>query len=162
VAGRNATPALDAVARAGFRFPAAVSPVPLTLPAHASILTGLLPGSHGIHDNGQMLPPSVPTLAEVLAARGFSCAAFVSGFPLQKTFGLDRGFHHYDDTLPHGQEGWVERRAHETTAAALAWIAKARGPWFVWVHYYDPPTARWRRWTARWAASWKGQARATG
>ncbi len=138
VAGRNETPVFDRLAREGFRFKGAVAPVPLTLPSHASILTGLLPLRHGIHDNGQLLPATIPTLAQHLAAHGYATGAFVSGYPLQRTFGLDRGFGTYDDTLPHGKEGWVERHAHETTTAALAWLKTARPPWFAWVHYYDP------------------------
>lgn len=138
VAGRNETPNLDALARAGFRFPAAVSPVPMTLPAHCSIMTGALPRQHGIHDNGQVLGASLTTLAERLRAGGYSTAAFVSGYPLNASFGLDRGFSHYDDTMPEGVEGWVERRAAATTKAALAWIEGAPRPWFVWVHYFDP------------------------
>src|SRR5205809_695005 len=56
VAGKNDTPNLDALARQGFRFPAAVSPVPLTLPSHGSILSGLLPRRHGVRNNGQVMP----------------------------------------------------------------------------------------------------------
>ncbi|HLA79320.1 MAG TPA: sulfatase-like hydrolase/transferase [Vicinamibacteria bacterium] len=138
IGGLNETPAFDRLAREGFRFRSAVAPVPLTLPSHASILSGLLPLRHGVHDNGQLFPQSLPTLATHLRALGYRTAAFVSGYPLQRTFGLDHGFTTYDDSLPHGKEGWVERRAHQTTAAALAWLKTARAPWFVWVHYYDP------------------------
>jgi arylsulfatase A-like enzyme/Flp pilus assembly protein TadD len=151
VAGENDTPALDALARSGFRFPAAVSPVPLTLPAHTSILTALVPRRHGVRDNGQVFPTSGPgTLGERLGAAGYTTAAFVSGFPLLARFGLDRGFEHYDDHLPEGPEGWIERRGGDTTQAVLAWAATAPRPWFVWVHYYDPhdpydpPRAFWR------------------
>jgi choline-sulfatase len=138
VAGRNATPSLDALAASGFAFPHAVSPVPLTLPAHASILTGMNPRRHGVRDNGQPLPSRPPTLTERLQAQGYRTAAFVSGFPLQRIFGLDRGFERYDDDLPAGREGWVERRADETTRRALAYLKAVRAPFFVWVHYYDP------------------------
>ena len=134
----NDTPAIDALAARGFRFPRAVTPVPLTLPAHASIMTGQVPRRHGIRDNGQTFGAKAATLAESLHAAGWTTAAFVSGFPLQRLFGLDRGFDHYDDTLPEGREGWRERIATDTTDAALAWIRAAREPWFVWVHYYDP------------------------
>jgi choline-sulfatase len=124
--------------------------VPLTLPAHASVLTGLLPRRHGVRDNGQVLGPRTPTLAEHLRAQGYATAAFVSGYPLRALFGLDRGFDRYDDTLPVGAEGWLERPAPDTTAAALAWLRGARRPFFLWVHYYDPhdpyapPRAFWR------------------
>jgi arylsulfatase A-like enzyme/Flp pilus assembly protein TadD len=138
IGGANDTPAIDALAARGFRFPRGVTPVPLTLPAHASIMTGLVPRRHGVHDNGQTFAAGAATLAEALAAAGWSTAAFVSGYPLQRLFGLDRGFEHYDDTLPQGREGWVERSATDTTTAALEWIATASRPWFVWIHYYDP------------------------
>jgi Tfp pilus assembly protein PilF len=138
VAGRNATPAIDALAAEAFRFPTAVTPTPLTLPAHASLMTGLVPRRHGARDNGQVLPPGAATLAESLRAAGWTTAAFVSGFPLRALFGLDRGFEHYDDTLPVGARARLERDADATTAAALDWVRGAREPWFLWVHYYDP------------------------
>jgi len=143
VSGANATPSLDALAREGFRFPAAVSPVPLTLPAHVSLMTGLVPRRHGVRDNGQVLGATPPTLAELLAARGYATAAFVSGYTLRSPFGLDRGFQHYDDHLPASVDAWTERPALATTAAALAWLGarKQQGgervPFFLFVHYYD-------------------------
>jgi choline-sulfatase len=138
VGGRNRTPAIDALAREGYRFRAAVSPAPVTLPAHASIMTALAPRRHGARDNGQPLPPGPATLAEALRGGGYRTGAFVSGFPLSRAFGIDRGFAHFDDTLPDGRPGRRERRAAATTAAAAAWIARAPEPWFAWVHYYDP------------------------
>ena len=155
---RRTTPAFDALAAQGFRFPAAVSPAPLTLPAHASLFTGLVPRRHGVRANGQLLGTAVPTLAESLQRRGYTTAAFVSGFPLHASAGLDRGFDHYDDHFgddhfgddhfgddhfgrpPDGTErsDGTERRADATTSAALSFMARAEGPWFLWVHYYDP------------------------
>jgi arylsulfatase A-like enzyme len=178
VAGRNATPAIDALARGGVRFPAAVSPVPLTLPAHVSLMTGVLPRRHGVRDNGQVLGPAPATLAEVLRARGYATAAFVSGYTLRAPFGLDRGFELYDDALPAGDEdAWRERPAPQTTAAALSWLRARLGspgarrqPFFLFVHYYDahdpytpparlmgpvpaaPTTARSATWTRPWAS----------
>ena len=138
VGGRNSTPNLDRLAAAGRAFPGAVSPAPLTLPTHASILTGLLPRNHGLRDNGQVFASSARTLAERFREQGYATAAFVSGFPLARQFGLDRGFDLYDDEMTHGVEGYVERRAAETSKAAAAWLGKATRPWFIWVHYYDP------------------------
>jgi choline-sulfatase len=138
VAGRNRTPAIDAIAREGFRFRAAVSPAPVTLPAHASIMTALPPRRHGARDNGQPLPEGPATLAETLREGGYATGAFVSGFPLARAFAIDRGFGHFDDALPDGPPDRRERRAERTTAAAAAWIARAPEPWFAWVHYYDP------------------------
>lgn len=147
---RNDTPAIDALAQRSVRFTHAVTAVPLTLPAHTSLFTGLYPTRHGVHDNGQVLAAAVPTLAAQFKAHGYATAAFVSGFVLRHEFGLDSGFDRYDDTLPSGDEGWRERRAPATVAAASAWIAQQNGPWFLWVHFYDahspydPPREFWQ------------------
>ncbi len=145
VAGRNPTPAIDALASGGFRFPAAVAAVPLTLPSHASIMTGLYPRRLGLRDNGQALGPDARTLAEAMKARGYATAAFVSGYPLDSAFGLDRGFDVYDDALAPGTDGDLERGAGATVEAAVQWLARlptagtrASAPAFAWVHFYDP------------------------
>jgi len=138
VSGGNETPAIDALAWAGFRFRAAVSPTPLTLPAHTSIMTARVPRDHGVRDNGQVLGDAIPTLADTVRVHGYTTAAFVSGYPQRAQFGLDRGFDVYDDSLPAGREGWLERSAEDTTNAALAWLRTAHAPWFLWVHYFDP------------------------
>ncbi len=136
--GDSSTPVIDRLAGEGFRFPAAVSPAPVTQPAHVSIVTGLIPRRHGVRDNGQVLGNGPVTLGEHLGQRGYRTGAFVSGYPLVAEFGLDRGFDHYDDHLSSGSSGRLERPAGETTQAALAWLASAPEPWFLWVHYYDP------------------------
>ncbi|MGB0133963.1 sulfatase-like hydrolase/transferase, partial [Dokdonella sp.] len=135
------TPAIDALAESGRLFSSAVSPVPLTLPSHTSMLTGLLPVHHGVRDNGQTVPADVELLPVILKNNGFSTGAFVSGFPLQAMFGLDRGFDRYDDVMNEGDQGWVERRAEDTATAASAWLQGQGGsqqPWFAWTHFYDP------------------------
>ena len=145
--GQAATPVLDALAARGTRFATAVAHVPLTTPSHACILTGLLPLRHGIRDNGGFaLPAGLPTLATVTKDAGYRTAAFVSGFPLDRRFGLDRGFDTYDDRLPYGDDprraAYVERRADATTDAALRWLEALdphdRRPWLAFVHYFDP------------------------
>ena len=136
------TPRLDALAREGTLFEAAFSPVPLTLPAHATLFTGLLPPQHGVRGNGSFaLEPGPPTLAEALKRRGLATAAFVGGFPLARRFGLDRGFDVYDDAMeraPGLHFDFAERRADRVVAAASAWLAGTAGPVFLWVHLYDP------------------------
>jgi len=137
------SPAIDGLATSGVRFETAYSQVPLTLPSHASLLTGTYPGVNGLHVNGSSsLGASLPTLAESFSAKGFRTGAFVSSFVLHRVFGLARGFDHYDDDLA-GARGssafQVERGADEVTEAALAWLgASADRPFFAWVHYYDP------------------------
>jgi arylsulfatase A-like enzyme/thioredoxin-like negative regulator of GroEL len=143
-----ATPNLDRLAAAGVRFERARSPAPLTLPAHASLLTGRQPFSHGVRNNGHfVLPSDLPTLATVCAGRGYDTAAFVSSFVLDRQFGLARGFAHYDDGLDQAAAGApvsleLERRGDRTVAAALSWMSErsARAPstpFFLWVHLYD-------------------------
>jgi choline-sulfatase len=138
VSGRSPTPAVDRLAREGFAFPAAVAPAPLTFPSHAALMTGLLPRRLGLRDNGQVLGPGTLTLAERLRQRGYATAAFVSGYPLDSAFGLDRGFDHYDDTLTAAAGGDLERPAGPTVSAALQWLEGMRAPWLLWVHLYDP------------------------
>ncbi|MEZ5290802.1 MAG: sulfatase-like hydrolase/transferase [Vicinamibacterales bacterium] len=140
------TPNLDRLALDGVRFARALSPVPLTLPAHASLMTGLQPYRHGVRNNGHfVLPEDVPTLAARFSAAGYETAAFVSAFVLDRQFGLARGFDVYDDALdPPAVDGAgleLERRGDRTASAAAAWLARRsqapRRPWFLWVHFYD-------------------------
>lgn len=139
VDGQRDTPAIDALAESGQFFAGAVSPVPLTLPSHTSMLSGRWPVHHGVRDNGQSVPIDVPMLQERLKQSGYRTAAFVSGFPLQAMFGLDRGFEHYDDEMRDGEQGWVERRAEDTAKAVETWWQALDGtPSFTWVHFYDP------------------------
>jgi choline-sulfatase len=140
-----ATPTLDGLAARGVRFATAVAHAPLTGPSHACLLTGLTPLGHGFRDNGGFaLPPSVKTAAEDYRQAGYRTAAFVSGFPLDRRFGFDRGFDTYDDHLPRGNDRrrtpYVERFADATTDAAMRWLESpaAGTPFFLWVHYYDP------------------------
>jgi len=95
--GRPTSPHVDALAAHGVLFEHAYTHVPSTLPAHASMMTGLLPPVHGVRCNGKFrLPARARTLAERLAAGGFATAAIVGGFPLDPRFGLAQGFESYD------------------------------------------------------------------
>ena len=135
------TPALDALARNGLRADRAWTPAPITLPAHASLLTGLYPPSHGARHNGIAMQQAVPTLATTLKASGFATAAFVSAFPLDRRFGLARGFDVYDDQMPRSAEGRLlnERPGTETVTRAAAWLEAHRGDrFFLWVHLFEP------------------------
>ncbi len=130
----HATPNLDALAGRGIAFSQAYSTVPTTLPAHASMMTGLYPADHGVHENARNLDTNQPLLADRLRQLGYATAAFVSGFPLSGRFGLARGFDRYDDDF--GPDA-AERPAGETTDRALAYLGSAIGPLFLWVHYFD-------------------------
>jgi len=137
------TPRLDSLARGGARFMNAVCEVPLTLPSHASILTGTAPPFHKIKNNGTyVLRDGDTTLAEILRGRGYRTAAFIGAFPLDSQFGLDQGFGLYDDRFknPEHLTGFEpQRTAEQVTRAAAAWLENNAGEkYFMWVHYYDP------------------------
>ena len=132
------TPVIDRLAAEGTRFTTAIASAPLTLPSHASILTGLYPPHHGVRYNGiSRLLPSFDTLTERLRDAGYATGAVVGSAVLAGKYGLDQGFDHYDDdTRSRGDP--AERPASEVTDGALAWLEHAERPFFLWVHYYDP------------------------
>ncbi|REK09463.1 MAG: hypothetical protein DWQ37_18690 [Planctomycetota bacterium] len=135
------TPAIDAFSRSSVRFDRCYAPAPLTLPSHCSLMTGLTPPRHGVHQNGpDRLDSEFQTLAEVLRENGYETAAVVGAFVLDRKFGLSAGFDHYDDQMPEETSSvrYAERRAHEVTDAALQWLKQPRNsPFFLWVHYFD-------------------------
>jgi arylsulfatase A-like enzyme/Flp pilus assembly protein TadD len=139
-----ATPVLDALAASGVLFEHAYSPVPMTLPAHATVLTGLYPPEHGLRVNGAApLAPVIPTLAEALQAEGYETGAFLASFVLHSKFGLNRGFRKYDDDMAGGEgsvhETHLTRSARLVADSAIRWIKSIREkPFFAWVHLYDP------------------------
>jgi len=138
------TPTLDGLAATGTLFTDCTTPVPITLPGHASLMTGQLPPRTGVRNNlTYALPEGIPTLAEVFADHGYDTAAFVGAFPLDARFGLARGFDHYDDALPDATSDlfqFRERPATEVVRRALDWVrGRDRGtPLFLWVHVFDP------------------------
>ncbi len=140
------TPHLDRLAAEGVRFDNALSPAPITLPAHASIFTGLYPFAHGVRNNGNFyLRENLPTLATILKAQGYRTAAFVSSFILDRRYGLARGFDTYDDRMAGARPEVIaleaERRGDHTSLALEKWLqeqAGAQGPFFAWLHLYDP------------------------
>lgn len=143
------TPAIDGLRDDSILFERAYSPVPLTLPAHASLLTGLLPPEHGVRDNaGYRLEEGAgPTAAEALAAEGYATGAAVSAYVMRAATGLARGFEHYDDALSGAAEATlaeIQRPGQETLEAALGWLDGVDGvgerPFFLLFHIYEPHT----------------------
>jgi choline-sulfatase len=135
-ANRVETPSFNALAKRGLRFRQAYVTVPQTLGSHASMLSGLYPAGHGIHENGRYLSDKIPLVPERLRGAGYNTAAFVSAFALARRFGLARGFDVYDEDFGNGE---LERTAKETTDRVLTYLAQEpRRPLFLWVHYYDP------------------------
>jgi choline-sulfatase len=136
------TPTLDALARRGTRFLHAYATAPITLTSHASMMTGRYPPSHGARHNGIAMRSDVPTLAEAFKRAGFETGAFVSAFPLDRRFGLARGFDIYDDELPRGENGRraTERPGATTVDRAIAWMRTrpATARIFAWIHLFEP------------------------
>ncbi len=140
------TPALEAFLAESTRFARARTTVPLTLPAHVTLLSGLEPRSHGIHEN---LAPELPLdrgfpfLQEELRAAGYRTAAFVASPVLGEQTGLAAGFETFEAPKPAG-DSWSGEQgdvpAEERAEAPLRWLAaRDRGaPFFLWVHFYDP------------------------
>ncbi len=147
------TPHIDRLAAAGTRYDNAFTPVPITLPAHTSIMTGTYPVYHGVRVNsGFYVPDEMLTLAEILRGEGYDTAAVVGAFPLDSQTGIDQGFDLYDDNYPSSLEQgrhpllrrfFDERPAAEVSRAALAWLGERRQrPFFLWTHYFDPHQPR--------------------
>jgi choline-sulfatase len=141
------TPTIDSLAAAGVRASDAVTAAPITLPSHATILTGLYPPAHGVRDNGTYaLGDDAVTLAERLHRAGYRTQALVSALVLNRRYNLSQGFDGYDDDL------WSEARPKlflirsrpglKTAARAVQWLAswskeRPRRPFFLWMHLFD-------------------------
>ena len=141
-----ATPNIDALRADSILYERAYSHVPLTLPSHVSILTGMLPADHGVRDNvGYRLADSIPTLPELLKKNGYATGAAVSAFVLRRETHIARGFDFFDDDVQplKGDTaiGRVQRDGHETLQAAQKWLdGEAGKPFFFFLHLYDPHT----------------------
>ncbi|MHC4820455.1 MAG: sulfatase-like hydrolase/transferase [Planctomycetota bacterium] len=146
--GAASTPALDSLAAEGVLFEDAAASSPVTLPSHATILTGLHPPRHGLRDNAPQyaLAPvdsrSFSTAAELMANEGYATAAFVSATPLARQWGLDAGFETYDGPGEQrlGSLGLSEQDGGKTVGRAVGWLGRRdkRKPFFLWVHLFDP------------------------
>ena len=140
--GGAATPAIDALPSRGVRYDFAHAHAVVTLPSHASILTGLYPFQHGIRDNsGFRLDPDA-NRRDGHEEAGFATSAFVGAFPPRARFGLASGFDVYDDAYPETARSVEfaipERRAEEVVGLARQWIPGSAGGWLAWVHLFDP------------------------
>ena len=140
---QGVSPNLDALTQLGILYVSAHSVAPLTLPAHASMLTGLVPPRHGIRNNGPwLLPQSARTLAEAAREAGYQTAAFVAAVVLDRAFALDQGFETYSGPSNAATQHYevASLSAREVVDRAIAWLAlrdRAR-PFFLWVHLFEP------------------------
>jgi arylsulfatase A-like enzyme len=157
------TPVLDTLARTGIAYDDAITPVPETAPSHASMFTGRHPLEHKVIANGIPLKNGYSTVTEQLERTGYRTGAFVSSFAAGSDTGLPQGFQVYDDDFVPAFRGlgrarvarlalpillrygdpaafpWLlERRAPATIAEALAWVDGGQGPFFLWVHLFEP------------------------
>jgi arylsulfatase A-like enzyme/tetratricopeptide (TPR) repeat protein len=141
------TPTLDALAGRGVLFEQCAAASPLTLPSHATIMTGMYPTYHGVRINGNTaVSEAQTTLAEVFSGRGYDTGAFIAAFVLDGRWGLNQGFKHYDDSFDLKKYkqldlGGVQKPGNEILDEALTWLEQEKDrPFFAWIHLYDPHT----------------------
>jgi arylsulfatase A-like enzyme/Tfp pilus assembly protein PilF len=143
------TPAIDALRGDGILFERAYTHVPLTLPAHVSLLTGALPSTHGVRDNlGYSVDAAkAPLLQQGLKAAGYATGAGVSAFVLRRATGFDVGFEFYDDGIDIGPDPAgpgiqsVQRSGSDTFDAVRPWLRSvADRPFFLFFHIFEPHT----------------------
>lgn len=139
------TPNIDRLAEDALIFKKAYSPVPLTLPAHVSILTGTYPLFNGVRDNGiYYLRPQFTTLAEIFRDHGYNTGAVIGSVVLNQLYGVGQGFDFYEDRIQSKKkfkDSPSERNAESVNKIVFKWLGKKdRRPFFLWIHYYDPHT----------------------
>ena len=140
------TPAFDALGRDSLVFDRAYAHVPLTLPSHSSMFTGLLPPNHGVRDNtGYALAADMETLAERLQREGYATGGVISGMVLRQATGISQGFDFYDDELDTQSENRIRRYAYRrgdiSVDLARQWLEqRGQDPFFLFLHLYDPHT----------------------
>ncbi|HET6164025.1 MAG TPA: sulfatase-like hydrolase/transferase [Planctomycetota bacterium] len=141
---RDPAPHLDEFARGCVLFERCLSPIAHTTPSHLSMLTGVYPIEHGVVANSLQIngeegcAPFAPSaqlesFAQLAHAQGWATGGFVSAAPLKRVTGVSVGFDEWSE--PDG----ARRAGTETNAAAFAWLERVKGgPFFLWVHYYEP------------------------
>ncbi len=141
---KQTTPNIDELSQESILFTNVYTTVPLTLPAHSSMLTGTIPPHHGVHDNLKYkLDQSNITLAEILGCNKFSTAAVVSSHILNSKFGIKQGFDyyydHFDKPINEKDLDINERKGEDTNHIAFEWLDKHKDErFFLFLHYYDP------------------------
>jgi choline-sulfatase len=140
----GSTPNLDRLGREGIVFDDLYSHCPLTLPAHVSMLTGLLPSHHGVRDNiGFRLGADHATLATRFHSAGLRTGAAVSAYVLRSATGIAQGFDFFDDAIEveGGTEsmGNLQRDGAAAVESLTRWIGDQKGARvFAFLHLYEP------------------------
>ena len=140
---RASTPNIQALAADGITFERAFAHVPLTLPSHASIFTGLLPARHGVRDNaGYTLDAKTPTIASLLRAHGYATGGAISAYVLRGATNAGSGFETWDDDIAFVEGapmGNLARRGDATVELMTRWMRdRATQPFFAFVHLFEP------------------------
>jgi len=168
------TPNIDRLARFSSLFDQVITPQALTGPAHASMLSGQYPLEHGCRSNGDPVKHPGSSLASVLSGKGYTTAAFVSGYPLKKEFfAYHQHFHSYHDKfspdwfpgdtifkvplvsllanhgLVYDRRYLFERSGELLNRTVEKFVTHCPGPFFLFIHYYEPhgpyePPRHWR------------------
>ncbi|MFT4538980.1 MAG: arylsulfatase [Planctomycetota bacterium] len=139
---KGVSSAIDAIASKGVVFRDVTAPAPTTLSSHTSMMTGSYSQTHGVARNGFLIHEDNQMLAELLQARGFHTAAVLGSFALERRFGFNQGFDHFDEEfdvliLPGGVDQ-NQRSAERVTDAALAHVDEAKPEkLFLFTHYFD-------------------------
>jgi arylsulfatase A-like enzyme/Tfp pilus assembly protein PilF len=144
--GSGATPVLDRLGREAIVLEDLYSHCPLTLPSHASLMTGLLPVHHGVHDNlGYALGAGQETLASRFKAAGYVTGGAVSAYVLRRQTGIGQGFDFFDDAIEVAGTGESlsdsQRDGARTVDALADWVDRqSTTRLFAFLHLYEPHT----------------------
>lgn len=130
---------LEAALPDAHRYTRAYATASWTHPSVGSLLSGTLPPVHGLGTAStglSSLRPDVVLLPEVLRASGYATAAVSNNPIVSPDEGLGRGFDHFDTRSHTDHQTWGARRV---TTQALEWLdGRGPGPWFLYLHYFDP------------------------
>ncbi len=140
------TPHIADLARDGVVFERAFSHVPLTLPSHFSMMTGLLPHRHGVRSNAGYAVETEGRAywPRILSRSGYATGGAVSAFPLSRGAGFGADFDFFDDqdSFRHpSRPGVFQRTGSDTLSVALPWLGRVAGrdtPFFLFVHFFEP------------------------
>jgi arylsulfatase A-like enzyme len=155
---RSTTPNLDRFAEQCVVYEQAISPAGWSLPAHASIFTGLYPSKHGAHDQHKYLDPEYPTMAELLRSQGYRTVAFCHNQYVGSLTGLDRGFEYFNRDfngtprvarkyLNRVDQGLAKALGYQDSGArqinrqikwAFNWLQTGKNPFFIFVNFLEP------------------------